>query len=111
MGKSKPEGPIVHSWIEFGYHFQIEKLLEPKLVGAGLRYYRLWDNGSPSTGGQWHYDFEGAMERAEYLLHCTYEGRIRYLEQRVQVLEGRCFEMRNIKGIDKPYYEEKKCQQ
>lgn len=107
MGKAKPEGAIVHSWIEFGYHFQIEELLEPKLVGAGLRYYRLWHNGYPSSGGQWHYDFEGAMERAGYILQGSYVDRISYLEQRVQVLEGRVFEMRNIKGIDKPYYEEK----
>lgn len=103
----KPEGAIVHSWVEFGHKFQIEKLIEPRRVGAGDRYYRLWQNGYPSTGGQWHYDFEGAIARAEYVMLCEYEDRISYLEQRVQRLEGRISDMRNVKGIDKPYYEDR----
>jgi hypothetical protein len=84
-------GTVVHSWREFGHHFQIEKLLEPKLVGAGERYYRLWDNGYPATGGQWHYTFENAVDRAEYCLDGEYINRISYLEQRVQTLEGQLF--------------------
>lgn len=84
-----PTGDIVADWTEFGHHFQIEKLLEPKLVGAGMRTHRLWDNGYPATGGQWHYDEEGARERANYNLCCDYGGRIRWLENRVNVLSRR----------------------
>lgn len=84
-----PTGTIVADWTEFGHRFQIEKLLEPKLVGAGLRTHRLWDNGHPATGGQWHYDEEGARDRASYLLLCEYSDRIRWLENRVGVLSRR----------------------
>lgn len=100
--KQKPTGNIVNSWVEFGHHFQVEAIDPPKLVGAGDRHFRLWDNGQPAIGGQWHYTFEGAMERAEYLLHGDYVGRISYLEQRVQTLEARCFELDSIKWVDKP---------
>jgi hypothetical protein len=78
---------VVKEWTEFGHHFQVELLAEPKQVGAGLRTHRLWDNGSPASGGQWHYDLDGAVARAEYVLQCEYGARIHWLEQRVNVLE------------------------
>lgn len=31
------------------------------------RIYRLYTDGVPATGGQWHYDLESAFERAEYV--------------------------------------------
>lgn len=85
---------VVKDWTEFGHYFQIELLAEPKMVGAGLRTHRLWDNDFPAVGGQWHYDLEGAVARAEYVLQCDYGSRIRWLETRVMVLERELHEAR-----------------
>jgi hypothetical protein len=76
----------VADWTEFGHHFQIERLPEPRMVGAGLRPFRLWDNGHPATGGQWHYDMEGARARARYVLEGSYSRRVAWLEQQVNAL-------------------------
>ena len=83
-----PTGEIVKDWTEFGHHFQIEKLLKPWQKGASERNYRLWENGNPSLGGQYHYTIENAEARAEYVLRCDYAGRISWLERRVQTLES-----------------------
>jgi hypothetical protein len=77
---------------EYGHHFQVWKLPSPG-PSKGRRYH-LWDNGEPAYGGQWHYDLESAIERAKFCLECSYNGRIRFLEQRVQKLEG---ELHNCK--------------
>jgi len=87
---AEPPG-IVEEWTEFGHHFQIERLAEPQRKGAGDRWYRLYDNGYPATGGQWHYTKENARSRADYLLHCSYADRISYLERRVAYLEGQIY--------------------
>lgn len=71
---------------EYGHHFQVWKLPAPG-PSKGRRYH-LWHNGQPASGGQWHYDLEGAMERAKHLLQCSYTSRISFLEQRVQKLGG-----------------------
>jgi len=85
---SKPiKENIVKEWTEFGHFFQVEKLDPPKLVGAGLRYFRLWDNNYPASGGQWHYTLEDAISRADYVLQCGYVDRISWLEQRVNELQ------------------------
>jgi len=73
---------------EFGHTLVIEQLPEPKQVGATLRHFRLYDNGEPARGCQWHSCLEDAKKAAEYLLQCDYVGRIRWLEQRVSELEG-----------------------
>ncbi len=85
--KSEINGSIVKEWIEFGHYFQIESLSEPIIKGASERHYRLWDNGKPATGGQWHYSIDNAVARAKYVLLCDYSDRIAYLETRVQNLE------------------------
>jgi hypothetical protein len=71
--------------VEFGHHFEVFEVDEPGPKGRRLRLY---DNGSPAYGGQWHYTLENAKERAEYLTMCSYVDRIEYLEQRVQALES-----------------------
>lgn len=82
-------GEIVKQWTEFGHVFAIEKLPEPVQRGATLRHYRLWDNGHPATGWQWHATQEDAESAAAYLLRGSYVSRIEYLEQRVHELECR----------------------
>lgn len=86
------QGEVVAEWVEFGHHFQIEKLLEPLRRGASDRYYRLWDNGHPHSGGQWHYDIAGAKSRARYALICDYAGRIAFLELEVNSLRRQLHE-------------------
>ncbi|MFA5900270.1 MAG: hypothetical protein WC829_14290 [Hyphomicrobium sp.] len=86
--KNSATGEIVRFWEEFGHKFEVERLLEPRLQGAGLRYFRLWDNGYPASGGQWHYTMESALKRAEYVLQGGYANRIRWLEMRVNELTG-----------------------
>jgi hypothetical protein len=94
---TKPEGPIVEEMIEFGHRFQIEKLNVPRRVGAGDRLYRLWENGHPATGGQWHYDIEGARRRAKYCIQGSYVSRISYLEDALRGLEKQLHQCRTAK--------------
>lgn len=94
---TKIEGPIVRDWKEFGHHFQIEKLLVPRRVGAGDRHYRLWLNGHPADGGQWCYDLEGALNRADYVLQSSYAGRIAWLEAHVNNLTRDLYRARNAR--------------
>lgn len=82
-------GEVLEERHEEGHHFQIELLPEPRLVGAGLRTHRLWDNGQPALGGQWHYDIESARFRADYIVLCDTSARIALLEARRGALEGR----------------------
>ncbi len=81
------QGSIVEEFREFGHHFQIEKLDEPRRVGAGDRHFRLWDNGQPCFGGQWHYDLDGARRQVRYVVQGSYAGRITFLENAVRSLE------------------------
>ena len=75
----------VWSNTEFGHVFSVVKLDKP---GPKGRMFRLFDNGQPALGGQWHYTVANAIARAEYVLQGSYSRRIAYLEQRVQVLEA-----------------------
>ncbi len=83
----------VWSNTEFGHVFSVVKLDEP---GPKGRMFRLFDNGQPALGGQWHYTVANAIARAEYVLQGSYSRRIAYLEQRVQVLEAQ-IEGRRVK--------------
>ena len=74
---------------EFGHVFSVIELDEP---GPKGRMFRLFDNGHPAIGGQWHYTITNAIARAKYLLQGSYVSRIEYLEQRVQVLESKLAE-------------------
>lgn len=89
MSSKRPKitGEIVKDWTEFGHHFQVKELLTPIQRGAGMRTHRLWDNGYPASGGQWHYDLAGALRRADYVLQDGYSNRIAWLEMRVAELE------------------------
>lgn len=70
---------------EFGHVFEVRALSQSDRKGRG---FRLYDNGSPALGGQWHYTLQNAIERARYILQDSYFNRIAHLEQRVQVLEA-----------------------
>lgn len=75
---------VVWVHVEFGHTFRVVKLTRP---GPKGRMFRLYDNGRPALGGQWHYNRMSAIARAKYVLQGSYSRRIAYLEQRVQVLE------------------------
>jgi len=83
-----PEGRTVLAWRVAGYRFRIVKLRVKRRVGAGDRRYRLYCDGVPALGGQWHYTLEEALARAEYLTICRYSTRIQYLEQQVSTLRN-----------------------
>ena len=83
--KWKPGRVIAFQRHEYGHLFEIEVQAIPDKKG---RYIRLYDNGTPAFGGQYHYNIENAMERAEYILVRDYMSKIHYLEQRVQTLEA-----------------------
>lgn len=83
----RPSGEICADWTEFGHRFQIEIIDPPIRVGAGNRTHRLWDNGEPAYGGQWHYSQAGAERRAAVILASDYSRRIAYLECQVSTLE------------------------
>lgn len=83
-----PSGKIVWEHKEFGNHFLVELLDVPVERGAGLRTHRLWHNGGPCTGGQYHYDLDGAIQWATYRLKGDYVERIRWLEHKVHKLEA-----------------------
>lgn len=74
----------VWSHVEFGHTFVVENFTPPDSKG---RAFRLYDNGTPALGGQWHYTLHNAIARASYIVQGEYSRRIAYLEQRVQVLE------------------------
>jgi hypothetical protein len=78
---------VIKKWTVFGHTFTIEALATPVLKGATTRHYRLYDNGVPATGMQWHARLEDAIARADYILQCSYVDRIAWLEQRVNALE------------------------
>lgn len=77
---------------EFGHKFRVMEL--PLLDSKG-RKYRLYDNGSPALGGQWHYTIDNAKARARYVLQGSYSRRIAYLELRVQNLERKLYHDRS----------------
>ena len=77
---------IIWKHTEFGHDFFVELLDTPDKKG---RNFRLYDNGYPSLGGQWHYTLENAQSRAQYVLQGSYVNRIAFLEQRVQKLEAK----------------------
>lgn len=78
------EDKVVASWREFGHRFTIVALAKPDAKG---RRFRLYDNGEPAYGGQWHHTVRSARARADYVLQGSYEGRIAWLEMRVNYLE------------------------
>lgn len=80
-------GDIVMDWTEDGHRFQIERLPQPIRIGAGDRHFRLWEDGHPASGGQWHYSLSSAVNRAEYVLLGGYHHRINWLELKVSTLE------------------------
>ena len=77
---------MVEVWchVEFGHTFIVEQLKQPDAKG---RLFRLFDNGMPALGGQWHYTLINAIARARYIVQGDYVRRIAFLEQRVQNLE------------------------
>ena len=81
---------MTHEWshVEFGHTFLVEHLDKPDAKG---RRFRLYDNGCPALGGQWHYTLDNAIARAKYILQGDYSRRIAYLEQRVQNLERQLY--------------------
>lgn len=89
------KGRIVHEKTdELGHTAQVEELVVPILRGAGLRTHRLWLDGKPAAGRQWHYCFEDAVEDSEYLFKYGYIERIRWLENRVGRLESELYLLR-----------------
>lgn len=92
MQKPAITGPVVYERTELGRTFQVERLAEPVVKGAGARLFRLWEDGSPSLGGQWQYSVDDAMERIDYVLRSYYADRLRFLEERVRKLEKMLYE-------------------
>lgn len=88
--KKIPTGTIIHEFSENGHHFQVELLTEPNITGRGnKRPYRLWHNGTPALGGQWHYTIDGALRRAQYVMQGHYAEKIACLERQVVECERR----------------------
>lgn len=80
---------VVEEWSEFGHHF---KITNEKTIRSGMtRNFRLYDNGRPALGGQWHFTVEGAKSRAGFLLQSSYSDRIAWLERRVNELESKAY--------------------
>jgi hypothetical protein len=77
----------IESWQEYGHKFRITD--ESDRQG---RKFRLYDNGSPAYGGQWHHTIRSAKARADYILLGSYSGRISWLEMRVNCLERKLYE-------------------
>lgn len=75
--------PVVIAWEQDGHSFRIERLEEPVQRGATLRTHRLYCDGEPALGGQWHTSVESAQERASYICQSTLYSRIRWLENRL----------------------------
>lgn len=86
---NQPTGKIVLAWRVDGVRYRVEKLTTPIMRGAGLRPFRLWRNDEPCYGGQYQYDIESAIWRANYEMHGRYSDRIRCLESRVNELTSR----------------------
>lgn len=78
---------VVAQWWEADHHFLIEQLDVPVLKGAQVRTHRLYCDGEPASGGQWHHSEESARWRAGFIAQCTWSARVRYLENRVVELE------------------------
>lgn len=76
----KQTGSIIESWEDGGHRFQIEQLECPRVIGSHERNYRLWMNGEPATGAQWHATIDRAKARAEYIAQGTLLGRLQHLE-------------------------------
>jgi hypothetical protein len=72
-------------------HFQIEKLDPPIQKGAGLRYYRLWEDGYPASGWQWCYNLDHAIENAKYIMERNLYQKINLLKERVRQLEAQLY--------------------
>lgn len=83
---------VVWGLTEFGHQFKVHKLQLKDRKGRG---FRLYDNGEPALGGQWHYTLQNAKARARYILQGSYSRRISYLEQRVQNLERELYDEGN----------------
>lgn len=93
---SKPAGEIVWSLRneDNGDLLEVERLDEPVLKGAGLRTHRLWRNGRPEVGCQWHYDLEGAKKWANYRMEADLYRRVEHLKRMVHDLQAECARLR-----------------
>lgn len=80
--------------MEFGHHFQIERLNPPVKKGAGLREFRLWENGYPCQGGQWQYSEDSARRWARYVTESSYIRRIQWLEDQLRAREKEIHHLR-----------------
>lgn len=89
-----PTGKIVHGHIEEGHIFDVEELPAPVRKGASVRRFRLFHNGQPAFGGQWHSTLESAKKRIEYILLGDHVSRIRWLQNRIVDLERENSELR-----------------
>lgn len=79
---------IVEEFSNAGHYFQIEELDPPILKGATMRTHRLWIDGDPARGAQYHHSLEFARKEAEYRALSTHISRIAWLESRVRSLEA-----------------------
>lgn len=73
-------------------HWQLEKLVVPRLVGAGERPYRLWCNGRPAWGGQWQYSIEGAKWEATRRTDTNLHNQVARALVRISQLERQLYE-------------------
>jgi hypothetical protein len=89
---TKIEGRVVWEDECQGALFQLEELIEPRIVGAGARPYRLWCEGRPAVGGQWHYTIEGAKAEATRRSDYDLYAQITRLRLRVINLERQLYE-------------------
>jgi hypothetical protein len=69
---------LIKEWEEGGYLWQIMQIPERR-VGASMRGFRLFCNGEPAQGGQWHASIKDAEERAHYCAEGSMHAQITYL--------------------------------
>lgn len=78
---------VVHTQVEDDVTYQIEKLWPPVLRGAGARHYRLWANGRPCTGRQYHYELQTALDDIEFMIKREHHNQLLSLQARISRLE------------------------
>lgn len=88
-------GPVIWEDDSEGIHWQLEQLPVPRRVGAGDRPYRLWCDGYPATGGQWHYTIKGAKWEATRRTNHNLHNDIARSHARIMDLERQLSEARN----------------
>lgn len=78
---------VVHTHEEDGVIYQVEKLHPPVLRGAGARHYRLYSNGQPCVGRQYHYELDTALADIEFMVQRSNHDRVESLQARIVRLE------------------------